>query len=153
MKPWIMYVIGTILCWGAYVPTIHGGQLGFGEPKGPLRAFLFVGLTYCLVAVLIPAWFIFVTKAEPTVFPTRGMAVSTLAGVFGALGALGVIFALKSGGTPLTVPPLVFAGAPIVATIIGMTMHKPTSAPSPMFYVGILLAAVGAGLVLRFKPI
>jgi hypothetical protein len=153
MKTWIMYVIGTIICWGAYVPTIHAGQVGFGEPKGPLRAFLFVGLTYCLVAALIPAYFIFVNKAEPAIFPTKGMAISTLAGVFGALGALGVIFALKSGGTPQTVPSLVFAGAPIVATIIGMAIHRPTNAPSPMFYVGIVMAAVGAGLVLRFKPV
>lgn len=149
---YLWFVLGAVLSWGAYVPTIHNGQLGFGEPKGPVRAFLFVGLAYCLVAVIVPALLIYVGKTEPAIFPSKGMSISTLAGVFGAVGALCVILALKSGGTPLTVPPLVFAGAPIVATFIGMILHAPKNTPSPMFYLGLLLAAGGAAMVLRFKP-
>lgn len=151
MKPYLWFVLGAVLSWGAYVPTIHSGQMGF-EPKGPIRAFLFVGLAYCLVAVVIPGLALTVGKAEPMAFSGKGMTISTLAGVLGALGALCVIYALRTGGTPLTVPPLVFAGAPIVATFVGMLFHKPQHAPSPLFYVGILLAAGGAALVLRFKP-
>lgn len=151
MKPYLWFVIGAVLSWGAYVPTIHSGQMGF-EPKGPIRAFLFVGLAYCLVAVIIPGLALTVGKAEPMAFSSKGMMISTLAGVLGALGALCVIYALRTGGTPLTVPPLVFAGAPIVATFVGMLFHKPQNAPSPLFYVGIFLAAGGAALVLRFKP-
>lgn len=147
---WIVFVVGAVLSWGAYVPTIHAGQVAFN--KGAIRAFLFVGLAYCLTAVLVPGLLIFVGKLEPMEFPTKGMSISTLAGVFGAAGALCVILALKFGGTPLTVPPLVFCGAPIVASVIGMMLHKPANPPSPMFYVGLLMAAVGAGLVLRFKP-
>jgi hypothetical protein len=63
-----------------------------------------------------------------------------------------VILALMYGGTPTTVPPLVFAGAPLVATLIGMALHRPSQAPSPLFFVGIVLAAAGAALVLRYKP-
>jgi uncharacterized membrane protein len=149
----LMYVLGAILCWGAYVPTIHAGQLGFGEPKGPIRAFLFIGVAYSLVALAVPALVLYVGKAEPLVFPVRGMSISTLAGILGAAGALCVIFALRTGGTPLTVPPLVFAGAPIVATLIAMILHRPSQAPSPLFFLGIVLAAAGAALVLRFKPV
>jgi len=146
----LLFVLGAILSWGAYVPTIHEGQTGFN--KGAIRAFLFVGVAYCVTAVAVPLLLIYAGKMEPAVFPVKGMSISTLAGVFGAAGALCVILALKYGGTPVTVPPLVFAGAPIVATIIGMFMHKPANPPSPVFYLGILMAAVGAGLVLRFKP-
>jgi hypothetical protein len=65
---------------------------------------------------------------------------------------LGVVLASISGGKPIFVAPLVFAGAPIVATLVSLLMHKPETAPSPWFYFGILLAAAGAGMVLRFKP-
>lgn len=149
----MLCILGTIACWGAYVPTIHHGQVGFGEPKGPLRAFLFVGIAYVLVAIICPGAMI-LAKAEPAIFPVKGMKLSLLAGVFGALGALGVIFALKSGGKPIYVAPLVFGLAPIVNVALSMLLHPPksTTAISPMFYFGIVLAAVGAGLVLRFKP-
>lgn len=151
MKPFLPYlfVILAFLSWGAYVPTIHHGQLGF--EKGPLRAFLFVGLAYFLVAVLVPLALIY-SGQEPAKFPVKGMSMSTLAGVFGALGALGVIFALKTGGKPIYVAPLVFAGAPIVNVIITMFWDKPKNPPSTLFYLGIGLAAVGAAMVLRFKP-
>jgi len=142
----------AVVSWGAYVPTIHHGQLGFGEPRGPLRAFLFVGLAYFLVAVLIPGALL-LAHAEPAVFPGKGMSLSTLAGVFGALGALGVIFALRTGGRPIYVAPLVFAGAPIMNVIVTMIWDRPKTAPTLPFYAGIVLAAVGAALVLRFKPV
>jgi len=148
---WILFVVGAVLSWGAYVPTIHEGQKGFAG--GAVRAFLFVGLAYCLTAVLVPLLLIYIGKMEPATFPSKGVSISTLAGVFGAAGALCVILALKNGGTPLTVPPLVFAGAPVVATFIGMLLHKPANPPSTLFYVGIVMAAAGAALVLRFKPV
>jgi uncharacterized membrane protein len=148
----LLFVLGAILSWGAYVPTIHEGQNAIEKNKGALRAFLFIGVAYCLTAVIVPAILIFGMKMEPSVFPAKGMTISTLAGIFGAAGALCVILALKNGGTPATVPPLVFAGAPIVATLIAMVLHKPSTAPSPQFYAGILMAAAGAYLVLRFKP-
>ncbi len=153
MKQYLPFlcIIGTIACWGAYVPTIHHGQLGFGEPKGPLRAFLFVGIAYVLVAVLVPGLMI-LNKAEPAVFPGRGISISLLAGVFGALGALGVIFALKSGGKPIYVAPLIFAGAPIMNVFVSMAWDRKWHMPDWRFLIGIVMAAVGAGLVLRYKP-
>ncbi|MCK6483451.1 MAG: hypothetical protein L6R00_04865 [Phycisphaerae bacterium] len=148
---WLVFVVGAVLSWGAYVPTIHHGQLGFGTPKGPFRAFLCVGLAYFLLAVLVPGAML-LAGAEPARFPGKGLTVSTLAGALGALGALCVIFALKNGGNPLYVAPLVFAGAPIVNVILSMIWDHRFKPSNPLFYVGILLAAVGAGLVLRYKP-
>ena len=48
--------------------------------------------------------------------------------------------------------PLVFAGAPLVNVLYTMYLHPPKSAVNPLLYVGFLLAAVGAGMVLYFKP-
>ena len=48
--------------------------------------------------------------------------------------------------------PLVFGGAPIVNVLIAMAIHPPKTAPSPMLYVGFLLASIGASMVLYFRP-
>lgn len=152
MKLWLVFVALTIVCWGAYVPTIHNGQLGFGGKNSALRAFMFVGLAYFLMATGVLVW-LAITKAEPMEFPARGMTISTLAGLLGALGALGIVFAIHHGGRPIVVAPVVFAGAPVVNTIVSMIWHKPANPPSFPFYLGIALAAVGASLVLRFKPV
>ena len=151
MKLWPWFVLATIVCWGAYVPTIHNGQLGFGSKNAALRAFIFVGVAYFLMGIAALGWIAF-TKAEPMSFPARGVTVSTIAGVLGALGALGIVFALMHGGRPIFVAPVVFAGAPIVNTFVSMAWHKPANPPSLWFYLGIILAAAGASLVLRFKP-
>lgn len=151
MKLWMLFVICTVLTWGAYVPTLHSGQQAFNDKNSALRAFLFVGLAYLLVALAVLGYLI-VTKAEPLVFTGKGMTLSTIAGVLGAIGALGIVFALKNQGKPIFVAPLVFAGAPIVNTFVSMAYHKPSSPPKIWFYLGILLAAAGAALALRFKP-
>ena len=152
MKAGMVFAAVTIVCWGAYVPMIHHGQLSFGSRNSALRAFLFVGLAYFLLACSVLGYMA-VTKAEPLEINSKGATVSTLAGVLGAMGALGVVFAIKAGGKPLLVAPLVFAGAPLVNTLVSMIWDKPEKSPSLFFYFGILLAALGAGLVLRFKPV
>lgn len=150
MKLWAVFVVLTIICWGAYVPTLHQGQKALGQ-NSALRAFLFVGLAYLLVSLAVIGY-MGITKAEPFEFTSRGMSVSTIAGILGAIGALGIVFAMKYGGKPIYVAPLVFAGAPIVNTMVSMLWHKPAKMPSLYFFMGILLAAVGAAIALRFKP-
>lgn len=149
MKLWMVFVLLAVVSWGAYVPTIHAGQMALA--KGALKAFLCVGLAYFLVAVLVPSGLL-AGGLEPATFNKQGVSISMLAGTLGALGALGVILALKSGGSPMYVAPLVFAGAPLVNVAISMYLHPPKSMPQALFYVGILMAALGAGLVLRYKP-
>ena len=151
---WIIFVVGAALSWGCYVPMLHEGQkeLGGGKPpKGPLRAFLCVGIAYFVTAVLVPAAFLWGTSMEETTFNGRGTTFAIVAGALGAAGALCIIFAMKNGGTPMYVPPLVFAGAPIVNALVSMTWHPPAKSPGAVFFVGIVLAAVGAGLVLYSK--
>ncbi|MEM9291199.1 MAG: hypothetical protein AAGD01_05935 [Acidobacteriota bacterium] len=150
MKPWMLFVIGAFLAWGCYVPTIHASQVAF--KGGALRAFLCVGLAYFLTAVLVPL-VLMAGKVEPMEFNSRGVSLGLVAGVLGAAGALFVILALKSGGTPLVVAPVVFAGAPVINALVSMSWHPPKSAPGALFYVGLILAAVGAFMVLRFRPV
>jgi len=150
MKPWLIFVILTIFCWGAYVPTLHHGQTAIGK-NSALRAFLFVGLAYFVVS-LACLGYIWFAKSEPWEFTSKGINLSTLAGMLGAIGALGIVFAFKNHGSALIIAPLFFAGAPIMNTIVSMIWSKPAKPPHMMFYAGIALAGVGAALVLRFKP-
>jgi len=149
MKLWMLFVLGAFLAWGCYVPMMHAGQVAF--KGGALRAFLCVGVAYFLTAVLVPLALL-ATKMEPWEFNSRGVTFSFVGGILGAAGALCVILALKTGGTPLVVAPLVFAGAPVVNALVSTAWHRPKSAPGVWFYVGLVLAALGAFLVLRFRP-
>ncbi len=148
----ILFALGAACAWGAYVPTIHHGQAGFGEKNSAIRAFLCVGVAYFLVAVIVPS-LLFANKVEPFRFTTKGVSLSTLAGVFGALGALCVIFALKSGGSPLYVAPIVFGLAPLINVFVTMAWTPPSKMPGPLFYAGVIMVAGGVALVLRFKPV
>ena len=56
------------------------------------------------------------------------------------------------GGKPIYVAPLVFAGAPLVNVIVSVIWDKTYKLPDWRFLLGIVLAAVGAALVLRYKP-
>ncbi|HMQ14570.1 MAG TPA: EamA family transporter [Phycisphaerae bacterium] len=152
MEKWIWFVLLTVVCWGAYVPAIHEGQNAIGGRSRALWAFLFVGVAYFLVAVLAPAGLLAARQDLGSLPSLKGWSIAIVAGVLGAAGAFGVILALMNGGTPKTVPPLVFAGAPIVATLVAMALHPPKSAPDWRFFLGIVMAAAGAALVLRFKP-
>jgi hypothetical protein len=138
-----------MLAWGSYGPFIHNGQVNLGSP---IRAFLCVGFAYFLMAVLIPGAMLLL-QDEPGSFGARGVTWGLLAGAVGAAGAICVIFAMKSGGTPLYVMPIVFGGAPIMNSVVSMIQHPPKTAPSPLFFLCILFAAAGAGLILRFKPL
>jgi uncharacterized membrane protein len=156
MKPeWWWFVVGAVLSWGFYVPVLHEGQhhLGLGKPSdGAMRAFLCVGLAYFLTAVVIPLILMAldVAGARQGEFNGEGVTFATLGGAAGAAGALCIILSLKYGGIPLYVAPLVFAGAPIVNAVVSL-LWKTKAMPDYRFFVGLVLAAVGAGLVLFSK--
>jgi hypothetical protein len=145
---WLWFVAGAILSWGLYGPALHRGQAALGNP---LRALLCVGGAYFLIGVLVPV-IALSAQGELRGFSGRGVVAATLGGALGALGAVCIIWAFRSGGTPQYVMPLVFAGAPVVNVLYSMAEHPPRTAPSPMLYLGFVLAALGGYLVLHFKP-
>lgn len=147
--PWFAYVAGAVLSWGLYGVALHRGQLAIGNP---LKALLCVGIAYVLIAVFVPVGTLG-AQGELKGFSPNGSVISTAAGVLGALGAVCIIFAFRAGASPLYVMPLVFGGAPLVNVIATAIIHPPHTAPSPMLYVGFLFAALGAGMVLYFRPV
>ena len=170
---WLMFVAGAFLTWGAYVVTIDHGRSDLagikmaGRPLVPpavaaMRAFLFIGIAYFVMGVVVPGIYLMVNKVDPVQYPAdpgffaRGVSLSTVAGVLGAAGALCIVFAVGAARqakvSPATVASLVFCFAPIVNVLISMVIEPPAHAPRPLFFVGILLAAVGAGMVLYYKP-
>ena len=162
----LAFIAGAALSWGVYVPLVHEATSKLGSN---LRAFLMVGVAYFLVAVIVPAIFIFFLKNDPTVknvndlnWKIPSLTWGLLAGISGAVGALCVIFATRDAVAtlgpavgPLIVAPLVFAGAPIVNTIASITIFshgKKFEMPSASFYIGLLIAAAGMALVMVNKP-
>jgi uncharacterized membrane protein YhhN len=85
-------------------------------------------------------------------FPAGGVAMATLAGTLGAIGAVCIIYSFKHGGLPAYVMPLVFGGAPVVNVLASMWIHPPRESPNVMLYAGFAMAAIGAALVLRYRP-
>ncbi|MGA9772961.1 MAG: hypothetical protein WBV94_28275 [Blastocatellia bacterium] len=145
---WVMFALGAALSWGLYGPILHRGQVELGNP---LRALLCVGMAYFLVGVLFPLATLG-AQGELKGFNSGGVTWATIGGALGAAGAICIIYAFKSGGIPTYVMPLVFGGAPIVNVLFSMYQHPPKTQPNPLLYVGFLLVAVGAGIVLYFKP-
>ena len=148
MTAWIAFALGAALSWGMYGPILHKGQVALGSP---LRALLCVGVAYFLVGVLVPVA-VLGGQGQLRGFTSAGVTMSTLGGVLGALGAVCIIYAFRSGGVPNYVMPLVFGLAPLVNVIVTMATHPPKTAPNPLLWVGFLLASLGAGMVLYFKP-
>ena len=145
---WVIFAFGAVLSWGMYGPALHRGQVALGNP---LRALLCVGIAYFLVGVLVPVAALW-QQGQLHSFSSGGTVMATVAGTLGALGAVCIIWAFRNGGLPNYVMPLVFGGAPVVNVLYSMWIHPPKTAPNPMLYLGFLFAAVGAGMVLYFKP-
>lgn len=149
---WLGFVALTVSTWGLYGILLHAGQMQMADPvSGRYKAFLFVGIAYMLTAVLAPAALLWAKGAGFAVTP-MGAVWSLAAGTVGAAGAFGVLLAFGAGGTPPVVMSLVFAGAPIVNAVVGLTLANQWSKVSWPFLLGILLAATGGYLVVRFKP-
>jgi len=145
---WTVFVLGAVISWGMYGPILHKGQVQLGNP---LRALLCVGIAYFLIAVLVP---VVTLSAQGGLngFNTNGTFSAGLGGALGALGAVCIIWAFRAGGLPTYVMPLVFGGAPLVNVLFSMWLHPPKVAPNPLLYAGFLFVAVGASMVLYFKP-
>jgi len=145
---WAIFVAGAVLAWGAYGALLFEGQMKLGSP---LKALLGVGVAYFLIAVLVPVATL-QSQGQLGGFNKSGMMTSILGGALGAAGAVCIIFAFRAGGSPSIVMPLVFGGAPLVNVLVSMAMHPPKTAPSPLLFLGYVLAALGAFMVLYYKP-
>jgi hypothetical protein len=146
---WVGFALGAALSWGLYGPALHQGQVKLGSP---FRALLCVGVAYFIVGVLVPVA-VLASQGELTRgWSGAGTFGATGAGILGAIGAVFIIYAFRAGGLPTYVMPLVFGFAPLVNVLFTMYLHPPKTAPNPLLYLGFLLVAIGASMVLYFKP-
>ena len=145
----------TVAFWGLYGVFLHKGAMGMKDPEfGRYKAFLVVGIAYFLVAVLAPLVLLKVSGASLK-FTGAGFKWSLIAGVVGAIGALGVLLAFGAKGQPAAVMSIIFAGAPVVNALVAIKMHPPEGGMGAIrwqFFAGIALAALGGFLVTKFKP-
>ena len=152
---WLVFALLTVASWGVYGLLLHSGQIGMSDPEnGRYKAFLWVGIAYVLVAVLAPAA-ILIVKQATWVMPAKGIFLSLLAGVVGAIGAFCVLLAFGAKGQPAVVMSIIFAGAPIVNAVLAISLHPPAGGFSAIrwqFIAGILFAALGGLLVTLYKP-
>lgn len=150
----ILATCGVMLCWGSYGPVLHKGQAAMGQSK--LRPLLCVGLSYFLIAVLVPWMLLGGPVDEASEFNWSGTLWSLGGGALGAFGALGIIMAFTFGGRPVYVMPLVFGGAPVITTIEALTVGGGLQRMTPIglggFLAGLMLVIAGAALVLIFAP-
>jgi hypothetical protein len=171
---WLTYVALAGLAWGTYVPIIfYGGSEFGGRPNARLMAILCVGGAYFVIGVLLPLALFMSGQYDWPTLKTSGLVFSSLAGVAGAVGAICVIFATQSamaaaGEAQLPretykvfIAPLIFGLAPIINTVVSTVWHPKADEPfhfgfkwpHPLLWVGILLVAVGAALVLYSKEL
>ena len=148
MPTWLIFALGTVCCWGAYGTAIHKSNSLLGEG---LKTALLVGVAYFFLAVLIPSLIMWKNGVDWN-FPAKGTMFGLLAGSLGAIGAICVIYSMKSGGSPLYVMPIIFGCAPLVNVIVSSVAHPREKAINPVFWLGVLVLASGAGMVLYFQP-
>src|ERR1043165_3575288 len=155
---WLFFALLTVVSWGVYGVMLHEGQMGMADKEnGRYMAFLYVGIAYFLVAIVGPIIMLKLQggRLDFLSYPNKGLWWSLIAGVFGAIGAFGVLLAFGAQGKPAVVMSIVFAGAPVVNAIYSLIQHPPAGgwgSIKPQFYLGILLAAVGGCLVTFYKP-
>jgi hypothetical protein len=119
-----------------------------------MKAFLFVGIAYFLTAVLAP-WPSSCEGRRVQQLPSAGWQWSLVAGILGAIGAFGTLLAFGAMGRPAEVMAIVFAGAPVVNALVSLYLARQDidfGKVNPVFYLGMVLALVGGGLVTLYKP-
>ena len=158
--PWYAWALLTVACWGVYGVCMHTGSMNMKNPEhGRIMAFLWVGLAYFLTAVIAPL-ILLKLKGGPIEFwtyPVQGWKWSLIAGVLGAIGALGVLLAFGAAPKPTVVyvpivMSIIFAGAPIVNAVVNTTKEGNWSHVKAPFIIGICLAALGGYLITKNPP-
>jgi len=141
----------TVICWGMYGPVLHKGQAGLSNDR--FKPLICVGAAYLIIAIIVPVCILASRGQLSGGWTFTGISWSMLAGSAGAMGALGIILALSSGGSPTYVMPLVFGGAPVVNVFLAMYMSGAwKQGVNPVFYAGLILVIAGAITVLIFSP-
>lgn len=146
----ITSLIIAAACWGSYGPMLHVGQAKMQGSRW--RPFACVGFAYFLIAVLAPLVLIYSRSSDAGAWTAAGMSWSFVAGIAGAVGALGVLLAFTAGGKPFYVMPLIFGFAPVINTFISLTEAGTWSLVKLPFWLSLGVVIGGALTVLTNAP-
>lgn len=160
---WLIYALLTVVSWGVYGVILHKGRgympMGSETPHAGLKAFLFVCIAYAIIGVA--SAIMLKARGSNWSLTPDGIRWSLIAGSAGAVGAFTLVLALGAaspiykGAAAAAVMPIVFAGAPVINTLVAMLLHPPQGGvralPVP-FLLGCVMAAVGAFLVAKYAP-
>ncbi|MGD9645985.1 MAG: hypothetical protein AB7U73_09740 [Pirellulales bacterium] len=145
-----VFVALTFVCWGAYGPTLHKGQMAMGGSR--LRPLLCVGIAYFAIAVVVPVVALALGQESAGKFTFWGVSWSLAGGALGAIGALGIILAFNYGGSPAYVMPFVFGFAPLINGFITVGLSGKYREMSSLtlggMMAGLIMVSMGAFLVL-----
>ena len=151
----ILCALFVAICWGLYGPTLTNARSPARE-WGPFKPYLFIGVAYLVIAIIggaIMMKFVWNDNFDYSGKYFPSMQWGFLAGCLGALGALGLTFALtKAGGKPAYVMPIVFGGAVTVNAIAAYFSLHAGETVNPLMWIGMLLVAVGICLTAGFTP-
>jgi hypothetical protein len=145
----LLFIVVAILSWGIYGPLLQTGTADMAS--GGLPPFICVGIAYFIIAVVGPV-LLLKSLGERGHWTAGGLVWSMIAGGSGAIGALGVILAMKNGGSPIYVMPLVFGGAPVVNSILTIVLARSYKQVGPIFIAGLIIVMAGAVTVMVSAP-
>jgi transporter family protein len=133
---WLLFAMGTILCYGtAQQFSKRGVQFIGSYQTGILYAIASIGIQFTY-------WFVFPDNVQGDL---GGILLGFFAGFLGALGFVFYIFALKSG--KVSIVSVLTAGYPAVSVLLAITLLAETLSPGEA--TGIILV-VGAIILLSF---
>lgn len=152
----IFCALFVALCWGLYGPTLSNARSPARE-WGPFKPYLFIGVAYFAIAIVggsLMMKFVFSDNFNYSGKYFPAMQWGFFAGCLGALGALGLTFALtRAGGKPAYVMPIVFGGAVTVNAIAAYFLVLQTGEKTnPLMWVGMVLVAIGIVLTAGYTP-
>lgn len=142
-------------CWGMYGPTLTNAR-SLNRDWGPFKPYVFIGMAYLVIAIAGGAAmmkFVYNDSFDYSGKYFPAMKWGFLAGCLGALGALGLTFALtKAEGKPSYVMPIVFGGAVTVNAIAAYFSLHHGDKTNPLMWIGMALVVIGICLTAGYTP-
>lgn len=130
---YILFALGTALCWGLYGSVLGKARAFEGSPFKP---YVFIGVAY-LVWAIAGGFLAMKLNGEPVTFTKGGMTWGFFAGTLGAWGAFCLTMAMFKGGGPhaASVMAVVFGCAVTVSALA--TLFSSSERGSNTLWLGI----------------
>jgi transporter family protein len=131
MKHWVLPAFVTLICWGiwGFIPKITTRYIH------PMSAMVYeaIGVGIMALVVLILLGF------RPEIHP-KGISLAVLTGILGITGALGFLFAIKSG--KVSVVAMFTAMSPVVTVVLAFLLLKEPITVRESLGIACALAAI-----------